>query len=819
MVKSGKGKVKRIAAMAAVFLLLLSSITGCGSAGDGGGSQSGGGGSGGTSSEAMGRYVEEISDLSAKISGDGNRLYRLANGNLVISDIWSNFMKTGDNGAIWMTDSRRWRTKMMEDGVYIMNIAIGADNTVAIIYQADEENADNAKVSDGKESAEDVGTSDGGESAEDVDTGESAEAADSVEEIALNPQLLIIKPDNTEIPVEVALTEDDAYLDEVYIADSGRIFVTTRGTSNIYEVKEDGSSELFLMVEEGHPDLIQFQGNLMVMDGYGYSGLMLYDMEKKEYIEDEILNDFISENYKDRQDSGMDTYDLFFFFGEEDIIYLAGEKGLYRHVLGGSVMEQLIDGKLCSLGSPANALQGMLALENNEFLALFAGGKAIHYTYDPDIPTVPGEILRVYALKDNELVRQAINLYQTQNPNVYIEFECGMGGGDSVTREDALKILNTKIIAGEGADVLILDNMPIDSYIEKGLLMDLTPMISSLDGEEELFGNIVDAMKTGGQLYAVPAEVQLPFMLADKKYLSGVNDLADMADMMEKLRADNPEQDLLGLCSEKSIMRLFAMTCVPAWMTESGELNKSAVEEFLQQTKRIYDAQMNGISEKVIDNYRSTAESYELYNGVASFEDSDYTRMANVNILNYAGGYNRILLGALRCIQMTSIGEKTGFENVEWTPMKGQCENVFWAKTLLGVNAASTQKELAEDFLKTCLGKETQSYLDQRGLPVNKAVFAKLLTMPDDVGGDRKWGSVMADGYDGTVITLNYYWPADEEIAAYTKYMETADTAYYADDVLEDAVYEEGLAYMQGSQSLEEAVNAIEKKVSLYMAE
>ena len=349
-------ELKRVTAALMAFLLLLF-LNGCGNTdgnGAAGASQGGSGGSGELSPEAMGRYVEEASDLSGKISGDGNRLYRLANGNLVISDTWSDFLKTGDDGKIWLTDIRRWRTKMMEDGVYIMNIAIGMDNTVGLIYQKDVESDDSS------------------------DNLENDEKEDEEPQIVLNPQLLIIKPDNTEIPVDIALTEDDAYLDDVYIAENGRIFVTTRGTSNIYEVKEDGSSELFLMVEEGHPEFIQFQGNLMVMDAYGYDGLLLYDMEKKEYIEDEILDDFIAENYKDRQYGNMNSYDLFFFFGEEDIIYLAGEKGLYRHVIGGSVMEQLIDGKLCSLGNPSYALQGMLALENNEILALLSGGKAIY---------------------------------------------------------------------------------------------------------------------------------------------------------------------------------------------------------------------------------------------------------------------------------------------------------------------------------------------------------------------------------------------------------------------------------------------------------
>ena len=45
------------------------------------------------------------------------------------------------------------------------------------------------------------------------------------------------------------------------------------------------------------------------------------------------------------------------------------------------------------------------------------------------------------------------------------------------------------------------------------------------------------------------------------------------------------------------------------------------------------------------------------------------------------------------------------------------------------------------------------------------------------------------------------------------------DTPYIEDTMLEDTVYEEGTKYMEGSQSLEEAVAAIEERVALYMAE
>lgn len=796
--KKRNGKIAKLVS----FVILAVFLGGCGNAGSGNGADgtadaNSGNGQGGTlSPEAMGRYVEEVSDLSAKISGDGNGIYPLTNGNLIVTDRYMEFIKTDNNGAIWMTDHRRWRTKMQEEGTYIMSMAVGPDNTVGLIYQGEAEEADNAEGADG-----------------------GAETEEEDLPLELNPQLLIIKPDNTEIPVEIALTEDDQYLDQVYISDGGRIFVTTRGNSNLYEVKEDGSSELFLMVEAGHPNLIRFQGNLMVMDGYGYDSLVIYDLDKKEYIEDSVLEEFMETNYRNRTYGNMNAYEMYFFFGEEGIIYLAGEKGLYRHVIGGSAMEQLIDGKLCSLGNPAYSIQSMIALENNEFLALFEGCRMIHYTYDPDIPTTPSEKLVVYGLEDNETIRQAINLYQTQNPEVYIEFECGMNGENSVTREDALKNLNTKIMAGEGPDVLLLDNMPLSSYISKGLLLDISPLLNQLSGEEALFGNIVDAVKTGDQIFAVPCEIQLPVMMAEKQYLSQADSLEGIADMLEALRAEEPEQDLFGYCSEKGILRLFSMACVPAWITENGDMDRDAVREFLQQTKRIYDAQMDGISDRAVERYQEIAQDYVMYNGVTSFEDSDYVRASGINQMKYIGGYYRALFGNFSCLNLFSIQKANGFENVEWAPMKGQGGNVFCAQTLLGINAASKNIELAEDFLKVCLGKENQSYL-YSSLAVNKAAFDESFLVPEgELGSDRMWGSVATEGEDGGPIVLVYYWPTEEEASQYKRYIEELDTAYIENDVVENVVYEEGAAYLQGTKSLEETVDAIEKKVSIYLSE
>lgn len=719
---------------------------------------------------AMGRYVEEIIDLSDKTSGYRNYLHKLEDGSLIITDREKDFLISKDNGLTWNEDPRSWYQEILADETYVMSIAIGKDNTVCIIYDAGEE--------------------------ENTDP---------------DNRLVIIKPDGTQIPADISVTEDDVWINSVWIADNGRIFVSTLGP-NIYEVMEDGSSGKFLTVDRA-PELIKFQENLMIMDGYDYDGLLIYDMEKKEYIEDEVLNDFIEENYGDRDFNGSSWYDMYFFTGEEKVLYLAGKKGLHRHVIGGSAMEQVIDGRLCVFNDPGYGLLGMEAVGNNEFLAVFQDSKLVRFTYDPDIPTVPGERLKVFSLRENNTVRQAITLYQTENPDVLVEYEIGMEEGNSITREDALKSLNTKIMAGEGPDVLILDNMPADSYIEKGLLLDLSSVIDSLSGEDALFTNIADAFRKEDKIYIMPCEVQLPVIFGKEKYIAMTGGLAGIANAVEELRKDNPGKNLLGICTEKGIMKMFSMGFEPLWKKD-GNVDKEALTEYLVQIRRIYDAQMDGLPAEDIENYKKQNEYYLEDDGV-SYDDSTYLRMG-VDELNYIAGRKQLVCGTLAYNygygELMSVKRVKGFEDCEAALMN---PDVFYAQTLAGINAASERKEQAESFLRLLLGKENQSSLFM-GFAVNKAAFNTIREKED---ADEFVSGVSMVDSEGNSTNLDIYWPDEKQIAALQKWMETVNTAYVEDDLLEETVYEEGISYLQGTQSLEDTLNAIEKKVSLYMAE
>ncbi len=730
--------------------------------------------------QAMGRYVEEVTDLSEQISGRRNRLFQLADGSLIISNGNKPFLVSRDNGESWEEERRSWLDELEKRDSYIVDIAIGADSTTAVVYGEMDENGEYVQ------------------------------------------RLLAIGSDGAEIPVDSQMSGGGLEPKTVGVTEDGRIFVSISGSDDLYEIKEDGSSELYLTLPGSAPDFMQFHSNLLIMDGSSYDTLLIYDMEKEEYItDDEILKDFVKEYYNGGNKFNMDDgFEMYFFMEDENVFYLAGEKGLHRHVLGGSVIEQVIDGGLCTLSNPSYRLEEMVMLDNNEFLALFTGARLVRFTYDPDIPTVPDELVKVYSLKDNTTIRQAVSLYQTANPGVLIQYEVGIAEGSSVTREDALKSLNTKIMAGEGPDVLILDDMPLDSYIEKGLLLDMSALISGLSGDEALFDNIANAMKTGDELYAMPCEIYLPAIAGEEKYIAQMKDLEGIADGMEELRRDNPEKDLLMISSTRGIMRLFSMTCVPAWITENGEIDKEVIGEFLVQTKRIYDAQLDGLPQANIDMYNQTNENWIQEFGETR-DNSKYLRTGAGSIF-YTSEYTRIRCGALSSFnsyaEMCSINKVNGYENTVWSVMNGQSSNVFCANTLLGISAASKHPEQAEDFIRMCLGKENQAVI-WTGLPVNRAAFEQIFIPDDRVGEDGAFSWESMGTPEGEHASFISYWPDEEQKEELRKCIEAMDTPYIENRTLEDAVYEEGGGYLQGKRSLDETLTAIEKRIALYMAE
>lgn len=728
---------------------------------------------------AMGRYVESETDLTKQLEAPTD-ITKLTDGRLLITDKYMDFQVSADGGLSWKALSYDWQTKMQKENTYIFDIDAASDGTIGVVYECGTKEDEQAGV--------------------------------------LKSRCLLVYPDGTQVEIDVPVTEEEGFIRSIYLTDNGRYFATT-GT-DIYELFADGTGKKFLTLDF-YCDFMQFAGNLMIMDGYPREGTpVFYDMEKKEYVEDEVLADFVEKYYKERESyNGGEWVDLYFFGGEEDVIYLAGKKGLHRHVIGGTSMEQVVDGSLSRMSNPSYGLVGMIMLEKDEFLALFSGGRVVRYTYDPNMPSVPSDSLKVYSLKENDTLQQAISVYQLQNPDVYVQYELGIEKGDAVTEEDALKKLNTKIMAGEGPDLLLLDGLPIDSYREKGLLLELSSIWEEMKSQTPMFENIAEALRTADGLYMLPGSLSLPLVEGKPKYVDKMTDLAGTAAVFKELRKENPKKALIDRRSGKEIMKMFSIVSEPDWKTSQGELDRDALEEFLIFTKEIYDAQTQGLDAQISEVMEQSKERFEKDYG----EDYFYNILFyGINELTYIGGEQQLAAGVLNYpygyYGLCSVQKVTGFEEDKILPMRGQGRGVFVPEDMLGICATSANTEKAADFMKLYLGTEFQ---ESRGeFSINKEAFDKMfIPNPDYLGENGYYGTTTISNDSGFSVSLDIYTASDKQLAELKGFFEAADTPYIENRVLEKAVFANGDAYMRGEQNLEEALNSIEQEMEIYLAE
>ncbi len=732
---------------------------------------------------SMGRYLEYELTLPEELTSVASfpRIFmqRLHSGEMVIVEELSGMYLSSDEGETWTRQELPWLLELSANA-YISQVALSPDGAMAVIYSPFGEEADNV-------------------------------------ESEYDPEYLYISPDGyqTQIPLEM----QNGYLHQFFFDESGSLYGCGLDGS-VYEIHPDSGTAKKLFATEGLAEDVCFTGNYMIVIATGE--VAVYDMAAQVLAEkDTVLEDFIMENVGGQIGANADGHSVAVTGGEqENVIYFAMKQGLYRHVVGGSVIEQVADGTLTSLGDPAMLLQAMELLPDNEFLILYDQARIYRYAYDASVPTVPEEEVCVYSLYDDYNIRQAISLFQKQNPEGYVRYEVGISEEGGVTAEDAVKNLNTKLMSGDGPDILVLDQLPVDSYIEKGILADISSLVEQMNGENAMFGNIVEAFREDGQLHMLPVRFRLPMLVGDAETLEQVTDLRTLADVLENLRKENPEGSLIGLRTEEEVLYTLGMASSGAWINEQGQIDQEMLAEFIEDASRIYQAETAGFDEAELREY--TENHLEKWSTDVTGKGHYYANVST-SAIDIAMGTQKLGTGVTNGMDFdfniisTLVMQENHFT---YSSMKGQVENCFIPQTLAGICSKSAKNEKAVEFFRFLFEKELQEIPLPDGFPVHQGAFEQLAESPrSESNGDDAGVMVMSESGSENVFSLDIRWVSEEDFARLKKMVQSVEEACMADTAILQAVYEVGPKALNGTASVEDAVAEIVKKAAVYLAE
>ena len=489
---------------------------------------------------------------------------------------------------------------------------------------------------------------------------------------------------------------------------------------------------------------------------------------------------------------------------ESNALLLSDRTGLYRYVLGGSIWERLVDGELSSLGLPSLSGRMLCGAADGSYYtvcALMAGGSyrqlLFRYVYSDAVPTIPQEELSVYALRDNDTIRQAMGLWQRQHPDMRVSFQIGLDPQSAMTRSDALRTLSTALLAGKGPDLLVLDGLPHRSYVEKGALCDLSAFLEEKLQKGELLENIAATYRQEGKTYAIPARFGVPQLWVSEEGGRHAGSLTEFAGWLSTQQAENgwiyPDMTPEGL------IKAFAISCMPAWKQEDGSLKKEPLIEFLEAIRRMSETEPEELRE-----YQTLPED---------------TPPLSILGLSFTTGSVLILPGVSQGFSEARdayAGIGTMRDGV-CLPMPGQAESLYVPQTILGINAHSERQEQALSLLEAILSEAVQRMDFEDGYPVNAAAFEQSWHNPYREGAGAY--SFSGETADGQPYDLDVAWPDEDFMLRQADWIRALSVPAEEDAVLLDMLLSETKGFFAGKQTAQEAAEALIGRTETYLSE
>lgn len=484
------------------------------------------------------------------------------------------------------------------------------------------------------------------------------------------------------------------------------------------------------------------------------------------------------------------------FAGTDNAIYIASKSGVSRMVAGGSVWETIIDGGLSALSIPSLYLNSVAVGKDRSFYMIFMHGegqsKLYKAVYDPNASAVPDTEITVYSLYENSTIRQAIGEFQQANPTIMVNYRIGMDDESSATVSDVVRALNTEILADKAPDILILDDLPSQSYIEKGVLTDLTDFYTELSKNTKLIEPVASSYKKDDKLYAIPSRFKVPMLLGEKDLLDKLNSLSDF-------NSDYGSKSPLMVTGEISnFLDAIIPTSYSSWFKEDGSLDSDKLTEFLTDVNNIYSKY-----KPVVDSSGMTAASLSFSisggSGSVGFDSGDMSFMTGkvqTSLTNAGNGYfvASLIKGMSFTMEGSAASDEKRNTTVKLAP--GQTEGAYTPTVVAGITQNSKQQDIAKSFLKTLLSESVQNCAFDDGFAVNEKSF---------------------DFNNKTVAKNENDIP--KELSEVKALLSQLKTPAFIDSVLLGAVYTNATAMLEGKKDVDTAIKDILSKVEIYLAE
>lgn len=526
------------------------------------------------------------------------------------------------------------------------------------------------------------------------------------------------------------------------------------GSSQISEFRSDGTQKVIELKEEGKPYILSLNewytfskaenGDYIICEGWG-KNLNSFDGKNGE-VKYHFINDCLSyalageklvcNGWQERSIStfNFDNGEMLESFeypyeGQANCVDLTDE-GIYlfNNVKGISFKNKdseewnsIVNADRNQLADASNGIIQAYVINDKSFFVQFSDGSMMTYTYDPEAEDIISAEINVFMAWDVALLQKAISIYQKEHKDVKINIV------NYADQERPLDTLNAEILSGEGPDLLLMDGMPIQTYIDKGVLVDLSDLAEEFYQKEGCYKNVIDAYKQGESVWAIPMRFQVPMLWGKNEIMNEAHSLEELA----QYRKAHPNEALLKKNMAELGYQLYQYS--EPFVSEGGNYSRERVTQYINLLEEV------GVQEGEITD--------QIYGERLEVEPSKY-----LELLDFANSESNLFIVAPRNVgdiaRADSVLDARKQEDLGVKALEINGKVPFIANGVLTINKNSKHQDIVKDIIRIALDEEVQGEVNYLGIPITETALntqEQFLKYFEDEIKDDKGRSVAVD--------------------------------------------------------------------------
>lgn len=404
----------------------------------------------------------------------------------------------------------------------------------------------------------------------------------------------------------------------------------------------------------------------------------------------------------------------------------------------------------------------------------------------------------ISVMRSDRLLETAVRKFEELHPNIHIEIrehmatpktEGGMSAAISMAdMEKYVQTVTTQVISGKGSDLIAMQNLPQDKFVDKKLLVNLYDLMAketSFD-KAKFYSNILKSSQNGDGLYAMPFSFTLDTITGKTDMLKKANiTIDDKTWTWDQFREISKKlKDQLGP-DRYAFVNMFPIQLLADYIEDNyGTLVQGGKPNF---DSDLFRSMMKQIKSMYDEDVLQAEFTYDYSKGLFAKSGFYDPESALVNAL----------------VPNTHFFASP---SVTGTSRGGSFKTSF----TLGLNSKSKVQKEAWEFLKFLLSDEMQASPELKGFPLNKSITDNKL---------KEAGQKIVNGTLPVPKGKPSASEVEERIQSLQKILEGTGTKLDSDMKVLTIVMAEFESYMSGQKSAEEVSKLIQNRANTYLNE